>query len=39
MDPAIIDVVSQELFADFMDEPYTDKDELDMWKYLLNRLI
>ena len=31
-------IVAHELFAEFLEEPYTDKDELDMWKYVLNRL-
>lgn len=31
-------IVAHELFAEFLEEPYTDEDELDMWKYVLNRL-
>lgn len=42
MDPHILDtagmLVESELLADFGGESYTDEDELDMWKYVLNRL-
>ena len=31
-------IVVHELFAEFLEEPYTDKDELDMRKHVLNRL-
>lgn len=45
MDPNIIDaaemMVEHELFAEFVDDGdvnYTDDDELEMWKYVLERV-
>lgn len=47
MDPNIIDaantLVSSELFAEYVDDEgdvnYTDEEELEMWKYVLKRLL
>ena len=43
MDPNIIDsakmLVAHELFADFVDDDYTDDDELAMWEHVMRRLL
>ncbi len=43
MDPDIIDsaemLVAHELFADFVDDDYTDDDELAMWEHVMERLL
>lgn len=43
MDPDIIDsakmLVAHELFADFVDDDYTDDDELAMWEHVMRRLL
>ena len=43
MDPAIIDaaemIVAHELFAEFLEEPYTDEDELNIWKHVMKKLL